>query len=264
MSGVDGAHDLRQRGPFVVDLQAPARMGDRRRFMPDGLQEPRDAVAAGRRTHQHRRHVPLSQLAREVVENTVLGGVDVADELLHQCVVIVGEFFEHRISRLLFLGNGAGRHFDDAGRRRLAVDEGALEREIDESGGDAVLPHGNLTQQQRRSRRWLEHLQRLAQTSARLVDLVQKEDPRQAELLQFAQNHLQCGHLSRIGLAHHHGGVADRQREAHVMDEFDRTGAVEKSQAVAHVVDAGDVGLDAHCMAARFWTRIADARPFSD
>src|SRR5450432_1394639 len=46
---------------------------------------------------------------------------------------------------------------------------------------------------------------------------------------------------------------------AHVMDEFDRAGAIEESEAVAHIVDAGDIRLDAHRMGARLGAGIADA-----
>ena len=167
----------------------------------------------------------LAQFARQIVEDEVLRRIDVADQLLHQRVVVVGELLKHEIARLLFLRDDARRHLDDARRRGLAVDEGALEREVDESGGDAVLPDRNLTQQQRGAGGRLEHLQRLAQAPAGLVDLVEKQDARQAELFELAKDDLQRRDLSRIGLANDDGGVADRQGVAHVVDEFDRAGS---------------------------------------
>src|SRR5579871_4959180 len=48
------------------------------------------------------------------------------------------------------------------------------------------------------------------------------------------------------------------------MDELDRTGAVEERHPVAHVVDASDIGLDAHRVAARLGARVADGCPFAD
>ena len=254
MGGVDGADDLRQRRSLFVDSEPHARVTDGRRLVPDGLQEPRDPVTLGRRSHQHRHHMAFTQFARQIVEDEVLRRVDVADELLHQRVVVVGELLEHRIARLLLLGKDAGRHLDDGGGRGLAVDEGALEREIDEAGGDAVLPHRNLAQKQGRAGRRLQHLERFAQAPARLVDLVEEQNPRDAELLELAQDDLQRGNLARVGFAHHDGRIADRQGVAHVVDEFDRSGAIEERQTVAHVVDAGDVGLDAHRVASRLRT----------
>ena len=46
-----------------------------------------------------------------------------------------------------------GIELDHLARRMLAVDEGAVEREIDEAGGDLVLPDRDLAQHQRRSRK---------------------------------------------------------------------------------------------------------------
>src|SRR5271166_322606 len=204
--------------------------------------------------------MPLAQFAGEIVEHEVSWRIDVADELLHQGVVVVGELFEHRIARLLFLWDNAGRHFDDGRRRRLTVDEGALEREIDESRRDAVFPDRNLTQEQGRPGSRLEHLECLAQASARLVDLVEKEDSRRPDFLEFAQDDLQRRNLARICFAYDDDRIANRKRVSHVVDEFDRAGTVEEGQPVAHIVDAGDVRLDAHRVTARLGAGIAYAR----
>ena len=208
--GVDRAHHLRERRTLVLDAEPLARMGDARRLVPQRLEEPGDAMAAGRRAQEHRHDPPVAQFARQIVEDEVLRRVDVADQLLHQRVVIVGELLEHEIARLFFLREHARRHLDDAGRRGLAIDEGALEREIDKSGGDAILPHRNLAQQQRRARGRLKHLERLAQAPVRLIDLVEEQDARQPEILEFAKNDLKRRDLARIGLADDDRGVADR------------------------------------------------------
>src|SRR5208283_3062153 len=105
--------------------------------------------------------------------------------------------------------------------------------------------------------------QRLPQASARLIDLVEEKDARQPELFQFAQDDLQRWDLAGIGLAHDDGGVANGQRVAHVMDEFDRAGTIEEGEPVAQIVDAGQVWLDAHRMAARLRARIADTSAFA-
>ena len=226
--GVDRAHHLRESWTLVLDAEPLARVGDARRFVPQRFQEPGDAMAGGGRTQEHRHDPPVPQFARQIVEDEVLRRVDVADQLLHQRVVIIGELLEHEIARLFFLGQHARRHLDDAGRRGLAIDEGALEREIDKSGGDAILPHRKLAQQQRRARGRLEHLERLAQVPVRLIDLVEEQDARRPEILQLTKNDLKRRDLARIGLAYDDCGVADGQGVAHVMNEFDRAGESKK------------------------------------
>ncbi len=220
-------------------------------------------MAAGRRAQEHRHDPPIAQFTREIVEDEVLRRIDVADQLLHQRIVIIGELLEHEIARLFFLRDHARWHLDDAGRGGLAIDEGPLEREIDKSSGDAILPDRNLAQQKRGARGRLKHLKRLAQAPVRLIDLVEEQDARQPKVFQFAKNDLERWDLARIGLAYDDGGVADGQGVAHVMDEFDRAGGIEKGEPVAEIVDAGDIGLDAHRVAARLRARIADAGAFA-
>ena len=141
----------------------------------------------------------------------------------------------------------------------LAVDEGALERQVDEAGGDAVFPERNLPQQQRGARGRLDQRQRLAHRAAGQIDLVQEQKSRDAHLLELAQDDLQSRGLARIGFADHHRGVADRQHPAHVVHELDRSGAIDERHPVAHVIDVRDVRLDAHRVGARFGAGIADA-----
>ena len=77
------------------------------------------------------------------------GGSHVGEQLLHQLVVVVGELLEHGEARFLLALLDVRRHLDHLARRCGAIDEGALEREIDEAGGDAVLPDRDLAQHQR-------------------------------------------------------------------------------------------------------------------
>ena len=228
MRGVDGADDLGQRRALVVDLEALAGVGDGGSLVPDGFQEPGHAMAFGRRAHQHRHDMTLAQLAREIVEHEVPRRVHVADELLHQRVVVVGELFEHRVARLLLFRNDACRHIDDGRGRQFAIEEGPLEREIDKARRNAVFPYRDLAQKERCARCGLKHLQSLAQPPGRLIDLVEEEDARHAELLELAQDHLQRRDFPGVGFADDDGGVGHRQGVAHVVDEFDRARAVEE------------------------------------
>ena len=90
---------------------------DAGRLVAQRLEEPRHAVAGGRRSHQQRHDVTLAQFAREIVEHAVARRLDVADQLLHQRVVVVGEALEHGIARLLFVAGDAARHRDHDGGR---------------------------------------------------------------------------------------------------------------------------------------------------
>ena len=140
----------------------------------------------------------------------------------------------------------------------LLVDIGALEREIDEAGDDVAVPDRNLAQQQRHARRRLQHLERLAHALVGLVDLVEEQEARNFLVFELAQDQLQLRHLLLVGLADHDRGVDRRQRRAHVVDEFDRAGAIDESVTVAHETGGGDRELDAHLVMARFLAGVAD------
>ena len=217
----------------------------------------------GRRAHQQRHDAALAQFAREIVEHLVARRLDVADQLLHQFVVVVGEPLQHRIARLLLVGGEACRHFDHFRRRGFAVDEGALQREIDEAGGDAVFPDRDLAQQQRRARGRLQKLQGLAHAAAGEIDLVEEQQARNLQFLELAQDH--CSGCTLRGSASHTTTAASQTGSAcaHVVHELDRARAIDERHAVAHVIDMGDVGLDAHLMRARLGAGIADAGAFA-
>jgi hypothetical protein len=83
-------HHLRQRRAAVGHAQASPRLGEGRRFVPQRLEQARHAVAAIGRTDQHRDHVTLAQLARQIVEDAVARRLDVGEEFLHQLVVVIG------------------------------------------------------------------------------------------------------------------------------------------------------------------------------
>ena len=135
-------------------------------------------------------------------------------------------------------GSSPSGRSHDLARRMLAVDEGALEREIDEADGDAVLPDRDLAQQQRRARRALQERQRLAHAPRRGVDLVDEEEARDVGLLELAQHDLERRNLALVRLADDDRRVADRRDVAHVVQELDRAGAIDEGHALAEEIDA--------------------------
>ena len=91
-----------------------------------------------------------------------------------------------------------------------------------------------------------------------LVDLVDEQDAGNFPVFQFAQDELKLRDFLLVQFAHDHRRVDRRQRRAHVVNEFDRAGAVEEGIGVAHEIGGGDRQLDAHFVMARFFAGVAD------
>ena len=77
-------------------------------------------------------------------------------------------------------------------------------------------------------------------------------------IFQFAQNQLQLRYLLLVGFADNHGSIDRRQHAAHVLDEFDRTRAINKGVVVAHEVGRGERGFHAHLVMSRLLAGVAD------
>src|SRR2546421_4694905 len=99
----------------------------------------------------------------------------------------------------------------------LLVDEGPLQREIDETGDVLAGPDGALPQYERLARGGLQQFQRLAYPLVGLVDLVEKEKTRDLQILQLAKNQFQLRDLAFIRLADDHRRVDGGQHRPHVM-----------------------------------------------
>ena len=143
----------------------------------------------------------FAQFLAQIVEHLVARRLDLLDQLFHQRVVVIGQPLQHREARLAFRRDLVGGNGDDFARRMLAIDERALQREIDVTDRDAALPDRDLAQQQRRARRGLQHRQMLAHAPGERVDLVEEQEARNAGLLELAQHDLECGELALVRLA---------------------------------------------------------------
>ena len=139
----------------------------------------------------------------------------------------------------------------------LLVDEGPLQREVDEAGDDVVRPDRDLAQHQRNPGSRLQDLQRFADAFVGLVDLVQEQEARDVQLLELAQHQLQLRDLSLIGFADHDRGIDARQRHTHVVDELDRAGTIDEGVDVAEKNGRGNGELDAHAVMAGFGAAVA-------
>ncbi len=184
--------------------------------------------------------------------------LDIAEQLLHQFVVVVGQRFQHGETRSLLAIGDVAFERNDFGSGVLLVDKGALQREIDKAADDVAVEGRNLAQQQLRARRRLQQREHVVNGGIGLVDLVQEQEARNLLLFELAQDQLQLRDLLFVHLADDDRGIDRRQRGAHVVDEFDRAGTIDEGVGLAHEARRGDRQLDAHVVMARLLAGVAD------
>ena len=245
MGGVNGFHHLQHR---AVRFDAEA-LGSHRavgRIVPDGFEQPRDAVAVFCRADEHRHDRTVAQVRCQIVKNFVFRRINILQQLFHQRVVMVRQSFQHGVARLnlaRLVGVRNGNHF---ALGMLAENIGALRRKVDCANRDSVFPDRNLPQQQRGFGGWLKQRQQIAHRTGCLVNLVQKQHMRQADILKAAQHKLERRDLFLVRLSHHDCHVGGGEHRLSLVGELDGTGAVNEGQALAHVGGGGDGGFDAH------------------
>ena len=236
--------------------------GDFRGFVAQRLQHPPDAVIAFGRTDQHRHHQALREFPPEIAEDLFARRFDVGKQFFHQMLVVIGEPFEHREPRFL-LGVLVG-DVDGFGRRVFAEGEGAFERQIDVTGHDLVFPDGNLAQQQRQIAGFLQHGKNLAERAARLVDLVDEHEMGNLEIGETLQIRLEHLNLGGFRLDDDDGRIHALDRVQRILQEFDRTGAVEEGETLIQIGGSRAIDLDAHLARAGFRTAVADGVALGD
>jgi hypothetical protein len=175
-------HGLEYIGQRVLSgigsAEALRGLGNTGRFMAQRLHQPEHAVLARRGAEQHRADQAFAQFAGEIVEHRIARRLDVLEQLLHQRIVVIGQFLQHREPRFLLAVEVATFQFDDFGSLVLAVDEGALQCQIDETGDQVAVPDRNLPEHQWHARRGLQGRERLAHALGGPVDLVEKQQAR--------------------------------------------------------------------------------------
>ena len=171
-------------GLGIFEFEAARRLSDKRGFMAQRLQEPQNAVAAFGRSQQYRANYTVFQFFSEIVKNLVARGRDIAEQLFHQLVVIIGELLQHLEAGFLFARRDLRRQFNDLAGRVFAVDISPLRGEIDEAGGNTVFPDRDLAQHQRLGAGGLQTWDDFAHLGREAVDLVQKQKVRQADIFE--------------------------------------------------------------------------------
>ena len=226
--------------------------------MPQRLHQPQHAVLAHRGAEQHRTDQPFAQFAGEIVEHRVTRRLNVLEQLLHQRVVVIGELFQHREPGFLLAIEIAAFQRHHFGSLVFAVDEGAFQRQIDEARDQIAVPDRDLPQHQRNPRRRLQGRERFADALVGAVDLVKKQKAGNAEIFKLAQDKLELRQLALIGFTYHDRGIDRRDRCAHVVREFHRAWAIDKSVTLAHETRRGGGEADAHLVMARLGAGVTD------
>ncbi len=172
---------------------------------------------------------------------------------------MVGQPLQHLEAGFLFAADVID--VDDRAGLVLAIGEGTFQRQVDETGRGAVIPDGNLAQQQRLVADTLQGGDQVAQTAPRLVELVDEQQVRHARIRQPLQDGLQHHSLAGIGFAHHDGGVDAGQHRQGVAQELDGARAIQEGEILVQIARGQYVHLHAHLAGAGFGTAVAQAGP---
>ena len=150
---------------------------------------------------------------------------------------MVGELFEHVGARFMLAVLKVRRDFDPLGRLPRLVFERIFEREVDESADLLAIPDRHLARDQRRYAHRLQRRQQVADAAMRLVDAVDEDEVRDAELVERAQRRRGERRAGRVGIDDHDRDVGDGEGFGAVGREADRTGAIEDGERVAEIVE---------------------------
>ncbi len=253
-----GLHDIGEPRLLVVNAEAFGGGRDIGSFVAQRLHQPQHTVLARRAAEQHRTNLPFAQFVREIVKHLVARRRNILEQLFEQPVVMIGEFLQHGEPGFLLAVEIARFEVDDFRGHVLAIDKGALQREIDETRDEIALPDRNLPQHQRRARGRLQRRQRFADALVRLVDLVEEQETRNPEVFEFAHDDLQLRQLALVGLAHDDRGIDRRQRGTHVVREFNGARTIDEGVAVAHEAGGRGCQPDTHAVVTRLRRLISD------
>src|SRR5215831_16459985 len=145
-----------------------------------------------------------------------------------------------------------------------AIDEGALEREVHETRGRAVLPDWDLTQHQRPRTGWLQDREDVTHAGVETVDLVEEQETGNAAVFELLQDELQRRNALGVGLADHNCRIAAGERKRTLVLKFYGTGTVDEGECVAEEANVGNVELHAHAVVASFLAGVACRVPIRD
>ena len=138
---------------------------------------------------------------------------------------MIGELLEHVRTRLDLALLQLDGDFDPLGRLAGPIFESAFEREIDEAADLLAVPDRNLPRDQGRNAHRLKGREQVADPAVRLVDAVDEDEMRNAELVERAERRRGERGSSRVGIDDHNRDVRYCERARAVGREADRAGA---------------------------------------
>src|SRR5205823_3091593 len=140
-----------------------------------------------------------------------------------------------------------------------AIFECPLEREIDEAADLLAVPDWNLAGDERRHAHRLERGQEVAHAPVRLVDSVDEDEMRNAELVERAERRGGERGSRRVGIDDDDGDIGNCKRPRSVGGEADRSRAVEDCELIAEIFEIVEVEFGRATALSAFRARIADA-----
>ena len=195
--------------------------------MAQRLEQPAHAPGAVGRAEQDRHPEALPGLAREVVEHLLRRRSLIHQQLLEQLVVMIGKLFEHVRPRLDLALLHFGGDLDWLGLLAGAIFERTLEREVDEPADLLAIADGDLPSDQRRDADRLQRRKQVADSAVRLVDAVDEDEMRNAELIERPQRRGGERRTGGVRIDDDDRGVGDGQRSRPVGSEADRAGHID-------------------------------------
>ena len=123
-----------------------------------------------------------------------------------------------------------GRNIDPFRSLAGAIFERIFECEVDEAADLLAIPDRNLSSDQRRHAHRLESGQKIADSAMRLVDPVDENEVRDAELVERSKGGRGERCARWIGVYHQDRDVGDGESLRAVCRESDRSGAIEEAK----------------------------------
>jgi len=149
MVGMQGFHHMQQRRTGVADPEPFPRFNYSRSFVSQRLQQPQNSVSVHRRSDKNRADLTRTGFRDQIVKHLIRGRFDFVKQLLHQGIVVIRKRLEHGKSRF-----DLPSPFVVGDRHRLTfgmfpVNMRPLQRQVDKTGRDPVLPDRYLPEDQR-------------------------------------------------------------------------------------------------------------------
>ena len=143
---------------------------------------------------------------------------------------MIGELLEHVRTRFDLALLQLRGNFDPFGRFAGAIFESAFQREIDEAADLLAVPDRNLPGDERRNAHRLKGGQQVAHPAVRLIDTVNEDEMRNAELVERAERRRGERGSSWVGVDDHNGDVGNCERPRAVGGKADRAGAIDDAR----------------------------------